>query len=593
MKSESIKHELQVYRRLLGYARPYQWRLFLGLLFGMLFGGSTAGLLGSFQKTIAQMFDPTHLPLLAVATIAALLPLFALLRGVGDFLSRYFIEWVGNRVVMDLRAKSFAHIHDLSLQYFTSSRTGELISRATNDTMMVQRAVSNVISDLCREPFVLFGAVGYLFWLDPRLSLVSLILFPICIIPVALFGRKVRRSAREGQEKLADIVSILQETISGVRIVKAFGMEEYEKNRFNERNCAVFGRMMKVAKSQAAIEPIIVFVSFVGLALALLYARWMGMDGAAFFTYAAALVVMYQPVKNLSRIHLHIQQSCAAAERIFEIIDTEIAVKESPNALTCPKTVNDVVFNRVCFSYDEKPILDNVSFTVRSGERLAIVGSSGAGKSTLVSLLPRFFDVTHGQIFINGKDIRSYTLKSLRNLIGIVTQETILFNDTIANNIAYGQMDAPREAIIEAAQRAFAHDFIKEMPEGYETMIGERGVRLSGGQCQRLAIARAMLRNPPILILDEATSALDTESERQVQAALNELMTHRTVFAIAHRLSTVIHADRIIVLDQGRIVEEGTHKELLAIGGLYNHLYELQFNEPGETKQTVAIGVAE
>jgi len=569
--------EWSTYGRLLVYAKPYRKRLFLGLLFGALFGGSTIGMLGAFKENLAQLFNPTTMSLSMLLLIAVSLPAFALLRGIGDFMSKYLVEWVGNRVVMDLRAETFAHIHELSLLYFTRSRTGELISRTTNDTLMVQRAVSTVIGDMVREPFVLIGAIVYLFFLDPALSFASLVLFPICIIPVALFGRRVRKASREGQEKMADIVSILEESVTGVRIVKAFGMEQYEIERFNDRNHSVFNRLMRVAKARAAVEPIIVTISFIGLSLALMYARWSGMTADSFFAYAAALVVMYQPAKKLSRIHLNIQQSCASADRIFEILDTHIEVKESENAVEFTGAVQRVVYDNVTFAYDDEPVLKDITCQVNAGECIALVGSSGGGKSTLVSLLPRFFDAIGGSILINDQDIRTFTLKSLRRQIGMVTQDTILFNDTVANNISYGQQAASEDEIIKAATRAHAHDFIMEMPEGYDTIIGERGVKLSGGQRQRLAIARAMLRNPPILILDEATSALDTESERQVQAALDELMADRTVFAIAHRLSTIAHADRILVLDDGHIAEEGTHDSLLKQGGIYKRLYDLQF----------------
>lgn len=569
---------LSTYKRLLEFARPYAGRLVLGVFFGLIFGSSTGAILGALKETVSTIFDPSEVSLRLLIATAALLPAFTALRGVGDYFSRYFVEWVGNRVVMDLRSRVFGHIHNLSLLYFSSSRTGELISRTTSDTMMVQRAVSTVFGDLAREPFVLIAAVGYLFYLDWKLAFASLVVFPICIIPVALFGRKVRHSAREGQEKMADVISILQESIAGVRIVKAFGMESYEKDRFDRTNRSVFGRLMKVARAQASVEPVIVTISVVGLSMVLLYTRWVGMDSGEFFAFAAALVLMYQPVKKLSRIHLHIQQSCAAADRIFEVLDTEITVKETENPIALQPPVHSIDFKDVSFSYEDQPVLQNISFRVKSGECIAFVGSSGAGKTTLVSLVPRFYDVTEGRIEINACDLREYSLASLRKQIGMVTQDTILFNDTVAANIAYGRQDASKEEIEDAARRAHAHAFIVQLENGYETIIGERGTRLSGGQCQRLSIARAILRNPPIMILDEATSALDTESERQVQAALDELMEDRTVLVIAHRLSTIMKADRILVLDKGKIAEEGRHEELLAKNGLYKYLYDLQFD---------------
>ncbi len=577
-KTPASGQDWNTYRRLIRYVRPYLSRLLMGAVFGIVCGGSTVGLLVSLKKTLATIFDPASTPWAVIAATVVLLPVFGLVLGVGNYLSTYFVAWVGNRVVMDLRTELFAHIHGLPLLYFSRSKTGELISRTTNDTLQIERAVSTVMIDLVREPFVLIATIGYLFWLDARLATLSLVLFPICIIPVALFGRRVRRFARQGQQKLADVTSTLQETITGAKIVKAYGMEEREAQRFTEQAKGVFNLVMKVTRASAAIDPIVVSISFVGLSLALIYARWAGMTFDQFFTFGAALVMMYQPVKKISKLHMAVQQGSGAADRIFELRDAPL-VKDADGAVEFNEPVQKIEFDRVSFSYGEEPILRDIRFDISAGKCVAFVGSSGSGKSTLVSLLPRFFDVQSGRVLINGKDSRSFTLKSLRRRIGIVTQETILFNDTVANNIAYGSDNASMDSIVDAARRAHADDFIREMVDGYNTVIGERGVRLSGGQCQRLAIARALLRNPPILILDEATSALDTESERQVQAALDELMAGRTVFAIAHRLSTIMHADRILVLDKGTIVEDGTHKELIDKGGVYKYLYDLQFRD--------------
>ncbi len=568
-----------VWVRLFSYAKPYVPRLLLGTFFGILFGGSTAGLLPVIQKNLSMLGDLGRLSLQATIIIAALLPLLTILRGIGDFASRYMIEWVGKRVVRDMREKLFDHTLKLSMGYFTRSRSGELMSRITNDTMMIENAVSTFIGDLIREPFVLIGGVSYICWLNWQLALLSLVVFPICILPVAHFGRKVRRAAREGQARLANLAAVLQEALTGMRIVKAFGMEDYERRRFNEEAKATFSRAMKVTRANAAIEPIIVFLAAAGAIPVLFYANFTGMKLAELITFFVAMLMMYQPVKKLSKLHLAIQQSSAAADRIFELLDTPIGVTDRTNAVEFRSPVQRIAFEHVGFAYDNEPILQNVSLTVGAGRCVAFVGSSGAGKSTLVSLVPRFYDVTAGRILLNDLDLRDLTQTSLRQQIGMVTQETILFNDTVANNIAYGTANASREAIMEAARRAHAHDFISEMPEGYDTVIGERGVRLSGGQRQRLAIARAILRNPPILILDEATSALDTESERAVQAALDELMAHRTVLAIAHRLSTIMHADCIYVLDAGRVVETGTHAELLALNGTYKRLHDLQFRD--------------
>lgn len=563
------------YKRLIRYSRPYIFRLIVGGICGMVFAGSTVGLLAvvrDFLRNTLQNATWATLVMIAVA-----LPVLAIGRGVGQFLGEYLMQWVGNKVVMDMRVATFAHIQDLSMRFFSRSKTGELISRTINDSMMIERAISVVLGDLVKEPFVFLGAVAYLFWLDPKLAFGSMVVFPICIVPIAIFGRRVRRYAKHGQERLAALVSIMQEALVGIRIVKAFGMEKYEIARFAEQCQLFFNRIMRVTRDKAIIEPLIVFISCIGLVLVLFYARWMHMPVEDLLTFAFATMLLYEPVKKLSKIHLHIQQTSASADRIFEILDTPVIIKDLPSAVVLRDRVKSIAFEHVQFAYDSKPVLSDINISVAAGERVAVVGGSGAGKTTLVNLIPRFYDVTGGRLLVNDADIRNFTLKSLRLQIGIVTQETILFNDTVAANIAYGHSDASTAAIEQAAQRAHAHEFILEMPDGYNTVIGERGVRLSGGQCQRLAIARAILRNPPILILDEATSALDTESERLVQAALDELMEGRTVFAIAHRLSTIINCDRIIVLDDGCVVESGKHQELLALDGIYRRLYDMQF----------------
>ena len=567
----------RTYRRLLGYAFRYRGHLIVGLLCGLAYGGANGGLMWVLKGGLNKVFDVTNIPLGQAVAFMLLLPVIGLVRGLAEYGSKYYIQWVGNRVVMDLRDAMFAHLNRLSLGYFVQSRTGEVISRTTNDTSVVQSAVSTVVEDIAKEPMTIVAMVVFILTLDPMLAVISLVLFPVCILPVLSFGKKVRRYARESQQRVADLVSILQENVACVRIVKAFGMEQYEQGRFHDQNASYFARIMKVTRARAAVEPIIVFISTIGISLMLVYVRMVQMTAGEFITFAGAMVMLYTPVKKLSRIHLQIEQTAASADRIFEVLDAPVDVFDRADAVEFNEPVRSISFRGVYFQYDDNPVLRGIDLEIPAGTRVAIVGGSGAGKTTLVSLIPRFYDPASGAVLINGRDIAGFTLASLRRQIGLVTQDTVLFNDTVANNISYGSGTMSRAAVEEAAKRANAHDFITAMPEGYDTVIGELGSRLSGGQRQRLAIARAMLRNPPIMLLDEATSALDTESERLVQAALNELMRGRTVFAIAHRLSTVINSDLILVMEQGQVVESGRHEELVARGGLYKKLYDMQF----------------
>jgi len=578
--SQKQQSSLNTYIRLIKFAKPYRWKLVVGLLCGVIFSGSTISLLPKLKEVFGQFTGEAQvISAQMVWILGGGIILLIALRGVGQFFNTYLLQWVGNRVVMDLRISTFSHLQDLSVGFFNSTQTGEMISRTVNDSMLLERAVSTVLTDLARQPIALIGVAAYAIHLDWKLTLFNLILFPVCLLPILGFGKRVRKASREGQERLAEIVSIMQESIRGVRIVKAFCMEGREQERFTRESHSFFRRIMRVVKSKSLIEPIIVLISGFALVFDVAYAAHIGMPLNEFLTLALAMVMLYDPVKRLSKIHLSIQQSSAAADRIFEILDTEVSVSDVPNAVDFNETVETIKFDHVGFSYGDTPVLNDIVLDVKAGERIAFVGGSGAGKTTLVNLLPRFFDVTSGNILINGVDIRSMKLTSLRLKMGLVTQETFLFNDTAANNIAYGSPEATQADIEEAARRAHAHDFILEMPDGYKTIVGEMGARLSGGQRQRLAIARAILNNPSILILDEATSALDTESERIVQSALDELVSGRTVFAIAHRLSTIKNCDRIVVLDKGDIVEIGEHEELIAAGGAYKRLHDMQFDK--------------
>ena len=582
------------YKRLLAFVRPYRLRLVMGVFCGVLYGGATFGLLVALRWALGGISgenlsfsglgslgsaDGTAggMGLHRLILTVAILPLVTVLQGILFFAGKYLVEWVGNRVVMDLRLKLFEHIHALPMQFFTSSRVGELISRITSDTTLLTHLVSNVIGDIIREPFTLVGCIVAMVYLDWKLAVLALVVFPACILPVAILGRRVRKASRSGQEGMGDMLSVVQESIGGALVVKAFQMEKEEVSRFSEFNRHIFKMQMKQTRSNSLTDPMVVFLSSVGLSGVVIYAYLNDLSLALLISFAGAMVQMYKPAKKLSQLHMVIQRSAPGAERIFEVLDTANTITDQPGAVPFSGRVETIEFKETGFAYEQKKILNQVNLSTRAGQCIALVGSSGAGKTTLVNLIPRFFDVTEGRIELNGKDMRSYTLESLRAQIGVVTQQTILFNRSVADNIAYGSRKATHEQIEDAARRANAHEFITKLEKGYDTVIGERGSLLSGGMAQRLAIARALLKNPPILILDEATSALDTESERLVQGALDELMKDRTVFVIAHRLSTIQHADQIVVLDQGKIVEQGTHTELLAKNGQYKYFYDIQF----------------
>ena len=582
-----------LYRRLAPLVKPYRVRLAGALVFGILFG-CTVGAAPFIVKTLwAEVMEPGAAvlgwkDLLAVAMV---LPLVMLVNGIADYLNNYLMLWVGFRVIMDLRVKVFEHLQRLSLDFYSDSRSGDLISRVTNDVGLIQRVVTMVIEDLVKQPFVFFGALGGLLYLDWKMTLVALILFPACIVPIVKFGRKTRNATRAAQQHQGSLVSVLHEAIAGLRVVKAFNAERRETEDFRKLSGKVFSQQMRVVRSSALLRPIIGMLAALGTAGVFIYAYRQHMPGGTLIGVAVGLYFLYDPVKKLSRVHLVIQESLSASERIFQLLDRQPSVAEAPAARALPPFRYAIRFENVSFNYPETgsngakgvDVLRDINLEIPAGSVIALVGSSGAGKTTLINLILRFYDPTAGAIKIDGVDIRAVTFKSLRDQIGLVTQETFLFNDTVANNIAYGKPGATMEEIVSAAKRAHAHEFIEQMPQRYDTFAGDAGVKVSGGQRQRIAIARATLRNPPILLLDEATSALDTESERAVQAALDELMwgdrqrDRHTMLVIAHRLSTVQHADQIVVLDEGRIVERGTHAELIAIGNLYKRLHDLQF----------------
>ncbi|MDI6783381.1 MAG: ABC transporter ATP-binding protein [bacterium] len=513
--------------------------------------------------------------------ISGWLLVVAALKGTFSYIQEYWSEYVGARTMFDIRTDLYEHLQSLSLRYFSKSSTGEMMSKLTYDVDLVGNIVTAVYGHAIREGVVIIGLLTLLFILHWQLALISLVLFPVGFYPIVRFGKKMRKRSTAVQQTRAEVNVVSQETISGVRVVKAFGMEKYESDRFAQKAKDLFLHTMKVNRITALASPVMEFLGAIGVVVTF----WLG----AYFvfrgqltvgTFAAFLVALgsfYQPVRKLTEANNTLQRGLAGAQRIFEIIDTPQDIQEIPNATRLPRMQHQLEFNNVSFAYNQNPVLQEINLTVKKNKMIAIVGASGVGKTTLVNLIPRFYDATAGTIEIDGHDIRSVTINSLRDQMGIVTQETILFDDTIFNNIAYGHKEFVQEKVSTAAKLAHADEFIQRLPQGYETKIGERGVTLSGGERQRLALARAILKDPAILILDEATSALDAESERLVQEALDELMRNRTTFIIAHRLSTVIRADTIVVLDQGKIVEKGTHTELMQQNGVYANLYRCQF----------------
>ncbi|OGV98355.1 MAG: lipid A export permease/ATP-binding protein MsbA [Nitrospinae bacterium RIFCSPLOWO2_02_FULL_39_110] len=570
-------------KRLLSYTKPYWGRLTVGMLLAIVVSIATGAAAWIVKPVLDDVFvskDATILKILPIAFI-----IIYVVKGLARYGQSYIMRAVGQKIIMKIRNELYEHIQKMPLSFFHNTPSAILMSRITNDVTMLANVSSQVIADFFRQSFTLLLLSGLTFYREFRLAAIALIVLPFITIFIVNIGKKLRELSRRNQEKIGDMNIILQETFTGNKIVKAFGMEQYENMRFKKENRKLYDISIKEAKRYEMVSPIMEVFAAIGTGIVIWYGGYQVIKGTTtpgtFFSFLTALIMIYEPIKKLSTMNSVIQQSMAAAERVFNMLDAEIGIVSKNDAIELKEFKNKIIFEDVWFQYnsDNGMVLKGINLEVKKGEIIALVGSSGAGKSTLVDMIPRFYDTTKGRIKIEDYDIKDLTLASLRSHIGIVTQETILFNDTVKNNIAYGRVDASREEIHSAAQSAYTHEFIMEMSEGYDTIIGERGVKLSGGQRQRISIARAILKNPSILILDEATSSLDTESERMVQQALENLMKDRTTLVIAHRLSTVLNADRIIVMDSGRIAETGRHDELIRLGGIYNKLYEMQFKE--------------
>lgn len=573
---------MNLYLRILKFIRPYLGRLIAAGFCTVMTAAANLYVPWIVRDVIDKVFQNKDSDLLNLISLGIVFIFFA--RGIFYYGQSYLMNYVGESIVIDVRGIVYRKLMTLSTHFFDTNKLGTIMSYVTNDVAALQGAMVANSIEIITETSVLIGSVGAMVYLDWKLTLFTFCTFPVVLFFMDFFGKKIRKSGHRIQQATADITSILQETLAATRVVKSFVREPYEIARFDQQNKANFYANMKSAKLMGTLSPVIEFIAALGVTAIIWFGGRSVIGGditagslVAFLVYA---INISNPIKRIARVLGSIQKALAAAERVFYIMDLTDTIPQKPDAITLPSVEGNVEFRHVSFAYNKgETILHDVSFSAKPGQAIALVGPSGAGKSTVASLLPRFYDVTEGAIFVDGHDVRDVTLASLREQVGIVPQETNLFNDTVYNNILYGRLDATRDEVIAAAKAANADEFIQQLPKGYNTQLGDRGVNISGGQRQRISIARAILKNPRILILDEATSALDTESERIVQEALDRLMVGRTSFVIAHRLSTIQNAAKIIVLDKGSIVEEGTHQQLMAKHGLYAHLHDIQFKE--------------
>ncbi len=578
---------METFKRLLLMAKQYYLRFTLASICMIIAGGLQAALPFMAKPVIDEIFvnkDITSLTWIPITVMAIFL-----FKDLANYGQTVIMSSIGLRIITNLRNKLYEQIQKQSLSFFTENSTGLLMSRITNDVQFVQTASAEAISALVKDSFMLISLIGVVFYRDWKLAFIAMFVFPLTIYPISRFGRKIRKLATSSQITMGTLNSLLQETISGTRIVKAFGMEKYESKRFSAENEKLFKYNLKAISINAMSSPLMDFLGGLGIAAVVYYGGYNVIKGystpGTFFSFIAALMMLYEPLKRLTNINNTINQGVAGADRIFSIIDRAPDIEDKPNAVELPPVKNGIDIENVTFCYEEKPVLKNINLSIKAGEVVAFVGMSGGGKTSLVNLIPRFYDVNKGRVAIDGYDVRDVSQQSLRNQIAIVTQQTILFNDTVRNNIAYGDIQRTEEDIINAAKAANAHDFIVRLPKGYDSNNGELGTKLTGGEKQRISIARALLKNAPILILDEATSSLDTEAEIEVQEALDNLMKGRTTLVIAHRLSTIRNADRIIALVNGEVIEEGDHETLLRKKGEYFRLYNLQFKDEGSDEK--------